>query len=295
MINKCYAPCSLEEAIGTLSSIEERTRVIAGGTDLVIQLQNREVHLDSVVDISGIEELSYICDDHGKISIGAAITHTELAESRTIGIHAPLLAEAARSIGSRQIRNVGTIGGNIVNGQPAADTAIALLALDAEITIVSTEGERTIPLNKLYRPGGGVALDPSREILKEITFDSLLEKGGVGAFGRLARRKSLALPVFNCGVVLWFDQVDFSVRRAAISMGPVGRAPFRANEAEAILTGAVPGEETFKRAAAAAADEARPRDSLFRGSAGYRKHVAAVIVFRSLKNAWNIINGRCED
>jgi CO/xanthine dehydrogenase FAD-binding subunit len=289
MIGRYYKPASLEEALAILHDFRGKARVIAGGTDLVLQLMQKGLSLDAVVDITNLKQLRFISEGETKIRVGALSTHTDLAESSLIRRKASLLSDAAGSVGSLQIRNVGTVGGNIVNAQPAADTAIALLALDALVKVISISGEKRVPLAALYRPGGGSSLDPRREILTEIIFMPLKKDKAAGVFGRLARRKAVALPVFNTAVTIWSGEDKNILSDVCIAMGPVARVPFRAREAEKFLRGNPPGENIFQQAAGIAADEARPRDSQFRGSADYRKKLARVMVFRALSRTWEII------
>ncbi len=287
MYDNYYQPASLEEALSILEENRGRARVVAGGTDLILQLHNREVSVRLLVDLTRITQLRQIGEENGLIKIGSLATHTDVATSPLLQSSVSFLSEAAGSIGSLQIRNVGTVGGNIINAQPAADAAVALLALDAVCKVVSATGEREVPLAALYRPEGGTTLDPGREILTEIFFASPGKQGGAGAFMRLARRKAVSLPVFNTAVVLWPGEKKKSLSAARIVMGPVARVPFRAREAERVLTGNSASEECFRQAAQAAAGEARPRDSHFRGSSLYRKKLTQVMVFRALVKAWD--------
>lgn len=285
MFRKYYRPKNLSEALAILSDYGGRARVMAGGTDLIVQLSRGDISFDAVVDITRIKELRYIIEEDG-IKIGALATHTDLSESILIKQKAPYLAEAAGEVGSLQIRNVGTVGGNIVNAQPAADTAIPLMALNAVATIVSATGARQLPLEKLYHPDGGTMLDPTCELLTEISFHSPKDMGGNGAFGRVAKRKALALPVFNAAVVLLPSINKDGIKDARIVMGPVARFPFRAGKAEKLLEESPPEENIFREAAITASHEAQPRDSVFRGSSVYRKKLVQIIVYRNLIKAW---------
>lgn len=293
MLQKYYRPRSVEAALEILQEYQGRARIIAGGTDLVLQLRSKNEYPAALVDLSAVDELRYIvAEEDGKIKIGALSTHTDLAESNILHALAPLLSRAASSVGSLQIRNVGTVGGNIVNAQPAADTAVVLLALDAWVTIVSVTGKRQVPLEQLYLPGGGSALDPAREMLQEISFVSPWVKRGGGASGRLGKRKALVLPVFNVAAVLHQQECGFALDSARIVMAPVALMPLRARAAESYLAGKVPDETNFKEAAFLAAQEARPRDSVFRGSSAYRKHIVEVLVRRTLCEAGETLPGK---
>jgi len=285
MFSQYYRPQSIGDALSILEMHEGRARVLAGGTDLVVQLNRREIAFEAAVDITAINEMRYIREEGGKIKIGALATHTDLAESPLLHKNAPFLADAARSIGSLQIRNVATVGGNIVNAQPGADTAVTLLALDAVATLLSPAGTRQVPCSELYHPGGGSTVNPAREILAEFSFYPPLYSGGSGSFGRVARRKALALPVFNTAVVLRASSKT-RLDDVRIIMAPVAPIPFRAREAERVLLNNTLDENTFREAAAVASREANPRDSVFRGSSAYRKKLAGVIVCRTLAEAW---------
>jgi len=286
LYSEYYRPGSVEEAQSILAKYKGKARIIAGGTDLILQLKAKTVLCDAVVDISSLKELRYITEDENErqIRIGPLSTHTDLAESSLLKQKCPLLCEAASSVGSLQIRNVGTVGGNIINGQPAADTAVPLIALNAACRIVNSKGNHTQQLLELYRPEGGTTLDPTSELLTGISFS--LPAGAGSAFGRAARRKALALPVFNTAVVLVPAADRNSITEARIVMGPVARTPIRPGEAEKQLLTGAPGEEMFRKAAVLAAAEANPRDSHFRGAAAYRKQLAEVIIYRTIKKAW---------
>lgn len=289
MFRKYYKPGDVDEALAILAEYRGRARVLAGGTDLVLQLKKKELAVEAVVDITGITELRYIREESGEIKIGALATHSDLSSSPLLRLKAPFLAEAAESVGSLQIRNVGTIGGNVVNAQPAADTAIPLLALDAIATVASPEGIRQLPFEELYLPGGGSAVDPAREIVLEFSFIPPGNAGGAGSFGRVARRKALCLPVFNTAVVLFPDALKEKIAGVRLAMGPVAPVPIRARKAEKILLERIPEDKTYREAAQAAAEEAAPRDSVFRGSSWYRKKLAEAVIYRNLKKAGELI------
>ena len=289
MFQKYFKPGDVDEALAILAEYGGKARVLAGGTDLVLQLKKEELAVEAVVDITGIAELRFIREENDEIKIGALATHSDLSSSPLLRLKAPFLAEAAESVGSLQIRNVGTIGGNIVNAQPAADTAIPLLALDALATVASPEGIRQLPVAELYLPGGGSAVDPSREIVLSFSFNPPGNAGGAGSFGRVARRKALCLPVFNMAVVLFPDALKEKIAGARLAMGPVAPVPLRARKAEKILLEGVPGDKVYREAAQAAAAEAAPRDSLFRGSSWYRKKLAGAVIYRHLKLAAALI------
>ncbi len=275
-------PASIEEALEVLTAYNGQARLVAGGTDLILELQEGKRQVEALVDITRIPRLDAIELDKGIITLGAAVTYRQVIDSPPLQARAPVLVEASRTVGSPQIRNVGTVTGNVVNAMPAADGAIALFALGAELEVASPDGRRWAPIEELYEGPGRSKVDPSREMVTAIRFPALGENQGT-AFERLARRKALALPVLNVAVVVTADHDTF--RDAHIAMGPVAPTPFRARRAEETLRSAPANPEMIQRVAEVAAGEAQPRSSLLRASATYRKEVLAVLVRRSLERA----------
>lgn len=224
------------------------------------------------------------------IRLGAAVTHNQVAKSKLIQEKASVLARAARSVGSLQIRNTATVVGNVVNAQPAADAAVALVALGAVAEVVSPSGKEYIPVEKLYAGVGKSVLDSTSQIVTRIQFPALLKNQG-SAYERLEQRKALALPMLNVAVVV--SLADNRFQWARIVMAPVGPGPVRATEAEAILTGADVSLGNIENAAAAARAQANPRSSALRGSREYRLEVLPVLVRRALEAAVVRAGGNC--
>jgi carbon-monoxide dehydrogenase medium subunit len=280
---------SLNEALSVLACYDGEAQVVAGGTDLVLQLREKKQQVKALVDISGLTELKQIREVDGWLRVGALSTHTQITRSPLIRAKAAALAEAAASVGSAQIRNVGTVGGNVVNAQPAADTAIALLALDARVTVISRKGEIIRPLSALFRGVGQSAVDPTTEIVSEFLLP-LSSGRTASSFKRLSRRKALSLPILNTAVSLELtsDLQRFSGVR--IAAGPVAPVPWRAGDAEALLEGSPVSEKLIREACLLAADKATPRDSL-RGSAAYRREMVKVLVYRAIKAAVEELGG----
>ncbi|AKX94778.1 molybdopterin dehydrogenase [Moorella thermoacetica] len=264
-------------------------RLIAGGTDLVIDLKEKRRQVTTLVDITRIPELKIITETNGKIILGGAATHTRVATSSLIRQKLPALAAAAAAVGSPQVRNVGTLAGNVVNAQPAADTAVALVALGAVATILGAEGERQVPVADLYAGVGRSLVDAGREIITRFTVD-LWGEGESSAFVRLSPRRALSLPMLNVAVRV---QVREGIcTRARISIAPVAPRPFLCEEAAASLVGREPTAKAIARAASVAKEAARPRDSLLRGSGAYRKDMTAVLVARALSEAFSRATSR---
>lgn len=278
-----YRPESVTEALQLLASARGRARLVAGATDLSIQLKRGEAELDALVDVTAIRDLGYVRLSGSKIEIGALVTHAQAAQSELLQERALLLAEACSQVGSPQIRNVGTIVGNIVNAQPAADSIVALMALEARLTVVSRAGERQLPISQVCLSPGRSVIDPCNEMVTQVEFEMPLADSG-SSYQRLAQRQALSLPVVAVGTVVTVNAEERRFERARIAVGPVAPIPFRAEAAERSLQDAPLESGFIDEAAALAARDANPRDSL-RGGAGYRKHMVEVLVRRSLLRA----------
>jgi carbon-monoxide dehydrogenase medium subunit len=216
------------------------------------------------------------------VYIGALVTHSQVATSPLIRERAEVLAEACGSVGGPQIRNVGTLVGNVVNALPAADGAMALFALEAEGEVAERTGRRWTPIASLYAGVGRCTVDSCEAMITQVRFPAL-GVGEAGAFERLAKRKALILPILNSAVVVGID--GGRIERARIAIGPVATTPFVATEAAEGLIGRKADEASIAEAAGLASQVAEPRYSLLRGSAEYRKSMVEVLVRRALTRA----------
>jgi carbon-monoxide dehydrogenase medium subunit len=277
-------PTSLEEALAVLQERQGQARVIAGGTDLIIQLKKKEVAARCLVDVTNLDELKDIALEDGFIRIGACVTHRELASSSLIRERAAALAEGASQVGSPQIRNMGTVGGNIVNAQPAADAVIPLVALEAEVEIATATGTRREPLGSLCVGPGRCTVDPTAEILTAVRFRALDPNQG-SAFERLAKRKALALPILNAAAVVALNDGGDAFQEVRLAVGPAAPTPFRARQAEEALRGAVVEAPAIAAALELAAREAQPRTNPVRGSQDYRREMVKVLLRRAVERA----------
>lgn len=282
MLQDYLLPESVADALAALKSGGGRSRIIAGGTDLLLDIADGKKEAGCLVDISRIPELKKITLEEGVIRVGAAVTHNQAARSEIINEKAFALAQAARSVGSLQIRNSGTVVGNVVNAQPAADTAVALVALGAVAEITSPGGMDSVPVEKMYAGVGKSVVDSTVQLVTGVRFQAE-SKGQGSAFVRLAQRQALALPMLNVAVMVSLEEDRFQWVR--IAMAPVGPGPVRAAGAEEFLRGAAVDPEVIKKAAREAAAQADPRDSALRGSREYRLAVLPVLVRRALEMA----------
>ncbi len=282
MWQKYLFPATVQEALEMLAAHGGQARIIAGGTDLVLQSQRGQRAATVMVDITRIPGLDGIEEHEDYVTIGCQATHAQIAASPLIHQKAEVLALACGSVGGPQTRNVGTLVGNVVNALPAADGAVALFALDAEVEVVDAEGRRWLPIAAMYAGVGKCTIDPCVQMVTAIRFRPL-SNGWASAYQRLANRKALALPILNAAVVVGLE--DGVCSEVRIAVGPVAPTPFRAREAEAALVGQPPTPEAVVRAARLAADAANPRDSALRGSRDYRKAMVEVLVRRALTQA----------
>ncbi len=279
-----YIVNTLEEALKYLAEYGERGRIVAGGTDLVLEMERGgRKGIDSLIDISTIRGLDAIhLDSDGSIHLGALVTHNHCVASDVIYRHATPLYQAAVQVGSPQIRNRGTIAGNLITASPANDTIPALIALGAEIKLRSLAGERSVRLADFYTGVRKTIMRPD-EILVEISLHGLKEgangKVDKGAFYKFGLRKAQAISVVNAAVVIQMQ--GEIVEKAVITLGAVAPTIVRATEAEAALEGAPLTEENVEKAARLAMQAARPIDDL-RSSGAYRKEALRVAVKRAL-------------
>ena len=276
-------PETMEEALSILNHGAGTARVIAGGTDLMLDIQGGRHAVNTLVDLGNIEGLDCITEQGGEIRIGANVTCTQIAVSSLIREKAPALQQGARKLGSKQIRNIATAAGNIIRAQPAADTAVPLTALGARLEVASAAGTRTIPILDAYGDGFAKStIDSTSEILTFIIVPA--QKPGEGSsYVRLDKRKVLSLPILNiaCKVALSGDVIE----TASIAMGPVGPGPQRAVDAENRLAGAAVSDENIQAAAQLVVNQCDPRDSLVRGSRTYRLAVIGTLARRAITQA----------
>jgi carbon-monoxide dehydrogenase medium subunit len=277
-------PNSVQETLEILGRYEGRAQLIAGGTDLIVEIQEGKHSVDCLVDVTRIPGLDYIERQGDHIVLGANVTFRQIKDSPLLREEARVLAEAAGTVGALQIQTVATLAGNVVSALPAADGSVALLALDAEAEIAGEQGRTWRPVSELFLGPGRSALDPSRQMLTAIRFPVPPGRHG-SAWERIGRRRALVLPILNCAVSLALQDGDGALAWARIGLGPVAPVPFRAREAEAYLAGRPATGETFARAGEIAAGEARPRTSLLRASKEYRVEVLKVLVRQGLARA----------
>jgi carbon-monoxide dehydrogenase medium subunit len=275
------APTTLDEALSLLAQYKSKARVIAGGTDLVPKLKRREVKApEYVIDLKGIPGLDKIRQDIGGLTIGALVTIGVVESSPLIQQKFAILAQAAQSMASPQVRNRGTIAGNICNAVPSADSAPALLTLGARLKLISRKGERTINIEDFFTGPNRTALT-DEEILLEIKIPDMPPKSK-GVYLKLSPRRAMDLAIVGAAVVVVPE--DGICKDIRIALGAVAPTPLRTMKAETVLKGQKFNDNLIEKAAKAAAAEASPIDD-HRASAEYRRDMIEVLVKRAIKQA----------
>ena len=271
-------PTSLDELTALLSRHSATVpRYLAGGTDLLVAMRTGKDAPELVVDLKGLPELCVVnTSEPGTLWIGSLTTIHSLEINETIRTQLPLLLEAARSLGSWQVRNRGTIGGNLANGAPTADMAISLLALDAEIYTWSPTAKRKIPIGSFWTGARKTALRPGEIITGvEIT----LKQKSMSAYLKLGPRQAMDIAIASAAVIITPGQQV--IQEARIALGGAGPTPLRARAAEAYLKGQPALTEHIVQAGKLAAEESNPRTSS-RASREYRLSVIPVLVERAI-------------
>lgn len=286
-----HAPKNLLEAVEVLKRLGPDAMVLAGGTDMLPALKARAVRPDAVVSLHAVKDLNYITKEDGCLRVGALACHTDLADSRLVKDTVPILAQACGLIGSWQIRNTATIGGNLCNASPVADTATPLLVLDASVVLQSPDGNREMTVHKFFTGPGTTELGFG-ELLKEIRIP-LPGTGSAGCYLKLMRRKALDLALVGVAIQAEPDLDRHRVRRLAIALGGVAPTPIRVSEAENLLAGldyaaalgAVP------KAARMAVSATNPITDV-RASANYRRMITETYVAKGLKTLFETLEKR---
>ena len=280
MWNRYINATTIAEVLQALSENRERARIVAGGTDLILELE-RGVRrgIETLIDVTRIPNLDAITiDEDHVIHLGPLVTHNHCVESRLIRARAYPLARAAWEVGAPQIRNRGTIAGNLITASPANDTITPLMALDAALTLQSTRGTRTVALKDFYTGVRKTVMQPD-EMLVDISFPAM-QGTARGTFIKLALRRAQAISIIDVALVL--DMQADSVKSAAIALGAVAPTIIRAREAETYLEGRKLSDEVIEEAARLTMVSCKPIDDI-RGSAAYRSEMVRVCTARGLR------------
>jgi carbon-monoxide dehydrogenase medium subunit len=293
-------PKTLEEALSLLNQQGKKAKLIAGGTDVIVLIKQKTMAPDILISLRGIPGLDQI-QYNGTLRIGALVTHRAIEKSEVIRKEFSALADAADVLGSIQIRNVATIGGNICTAAPSADTATPLLVLGTQVKIKSLKEEKTVPIEEFFT-GPGETILKKGEIVTELVMPKPLPHTG-SAYWKLQRRLALDLPILGVSTLLSLDkgtiscsdmlctvspissilhtmeQDELVCKEVRIALGVAAPTPIRALKAESLLRGKKISDELLEEVAETAVKEAQPRDTI-RGEAWYRSDMIRVLVKR---------------
>mgnify|MGYP000899682794 CR=1 FL=1 len=280
-----WEPSSLEHALNILAAHKGQALPLAGGTDLLVQINKNTLKYKNLVSLEGLEELSRETIDVSSVSLGAAMKIAAIECHEELIKKVPFLARAASELGSRQVRNLATIGGNLCNAAPSAEMAPPLLALNASVSITSPEGKRFIPLETLFT-GPGQTVLRSYDLVDSIEF--YLPQGiWHGAYYKLSPRRAMDIAVVNVAVVIVVDhQNREKLTGARIALGAVAPTPVRAYEAEALLNGKILTDETIDLSSRLSAKISRPITDI-RATADYRRAMVYELVKKGLQECRN--------
>jgi CO/xanthine dehydrogenase FAD-binding subunit len=282
-----HAPTSLSEALDLLAEYNGKGSVLAGGTDLLVSMKRREALPEHLISLKGIEDLKGLHDEKEGIRIGALVTLGQIEHSKTIQDKFCVLWDAVQVMASLQVRNLGTIGGNLCSAAPSADTAPPLIVLDASVEITGPSGKRRMPVEKFFKGPGESMLKPG-EILTQILIPNPVKKSS-GAYLKLMRRAAMDLAQVGVAAWLSFDSEKGTCTGAKIALGAVGSTPIRALKAEQVVLNKEVNETVGKEAGMIAAQEANPRSSM-RASKEYRREMIEVLTKRAVMAAYNRIH-----
>jgi CO/xanthine dehydrogenase FAD-binding subunit len=275
-------PSSLEEACAMLSAPGGPVKALAGGTDLIVQMRAGSLQLETLVSLRDVPGLSFVrAEDDGGLTIGALTALGVIEHSPDVNERFPAIAQAAAWVGSVQVRSRATVGGNLCNAAPSADTAPILIALGAEAVLTDGRGERVVLLEEFFT-GPGRSVLARGELLKEIHVPSAARHG----FATYLKTFRSAMDCCTVGVGVWVDFAPGStvVRDARLALGAVAPTPMRARASEALLVGRDLDETTIALVSAKAVEEAQPIDDI-RSSADYRQVLVEVMTSRVLEAA----------
>ena len=274
-----YEPSALDEACTLLMNPNGRAKVLAGGTDLIVQLKEKQIDIDCVINLKKIKGLSEVTFDEEKgLRIGALVTWTQILDCEPVKKHYPILMSAAETMASTQVRNVATLAGNVCHASPAANGSIPLLLYEAECTVQGPNGKRSFPIHEMFKDVQKNSLRKG-EILTDIS-TSLPFPGTKGTYYKFAPRKAMDLASVVVGALVRVNNGTF--HKIRIALGAVAPVPFRARRAEGVLAGQAVTDEIIRKAAETAAIESAPISDI-RASKEYRVEIIKELTFRAIK------------
>jgi aerobic carbon-monoxide dehydrogenase medium subunit len=274
-----HHPATVAEAVGLAHALGEGARFLAGGTDLVVQMNQKRVAPEHLIDLGSLKHLASIEERSDAITLGALSTHKAIERHQAFQGALLALAEAARLVGGHQIRNRGTVGGNIMNASPAADVVVPLLTLDAELTLQRVDNTRIVKLED-FLVSSGRTMRQEAELLTFIRF-AKMPASTATSFLKAGRRRALEISIVCAAARLTLDAVRGVCRDARIALGAVGARTLRSHLAEQHLEGRAPDTNLLREAGRLAAQSCAPITDV-RASAEYRRRLVMTLVARAL-------------
>jgi CO/xanthine dehydrogenase FAD-binding subunit len=281
-----FAPQQIEEALEILTEYGKEIKVIAGGTDLLIQYYDRLYEVNGWLDLKNIKELKEIKIHQNRMEIGAMVTHIQLENSEDIKKYYPVLNQAAADIGSPQIRNRGTIGGNIVNASPAGDLLAPLMAYDAQFRLLSVQGEKIVPAEEFFIGPKKTILETAQLLTRIIL--PLPSERTYGSWIKIGKRKALIIATITLAMVVEMDEDNKTVEDVRTCLGSVAPTPIEIKEIRKKMVGKKINQLDFNQLGQLVEDKISPIDDI-RGTREYRKDVAKNIMIDALEEiglAW---------
>ncbi|KAI4442634.1 xanthine dehydrogenase FAD-binding subunit XdhB [Schaedlerella arabinosiphila] len=292
-IKALYEAESVEHAVRLLMEHPE-AQIIAGGSDVLVQMREGKRAGKELVSIYGLDEMRGVSyEEDGAIRIGSLTSFSHITRDAIIQKHINVLGEAVDMVGGPQIRNIGTIGGNTCNGVTSADSASTLHAWDAVVEITGPEGVRRIPIHDFYIKAGVVDLRPG-EVQTAIIIPKEAYEGYNGHYIKYAMRNAMDIATTGCSVNVKLSEDKKTIEDARIAYGVAGPVPMRAPSAEKTAKGKPVSEETIKAFAQAVLEDINPRDS-WRASKAFRQHIAVVLAERALKESIRLAGGEVNE
>jgi len=275
-----FAPQKIEEALEILSRYGKEIKVIAGGTDLLVQYYDRLYEVNGWLDLRNIKELKEIKIYKDKMEIRAMVTHAQLEKSEDIRKYFPILSQAAADIGSPQIRNQGTIGGNIVNASPAGDLLPPLIAYKAKFKLLSSKDESIIPVEEFFIGPKETILKPE-QLLAQIVLP-LPNKRTYGSWIKIGKRKAVIIATITIALVIEMDEDNKIIKDVRTCLGSVAPTPIEIKEVRAKMIGKKFNQLDFNQLGQLVEDKISPIDDI-RGTREYRNDVAKEIMINALE------------
>jgi len=283
-----FAPQKIEKALEILARYGKEIKIIAGGTDLLIQYYDRLYEVGSWLDLKNIKELKEIKIYQNQIEVGAMVSHAQLEKSEDINKYFPILNQAAADIGSPQIRNRGTIGGNIVNASPAGDLLAPLMAYDAQFRLLSTQGEKIVPAEEFFIGPKKTILRPEQLLVQIIL--PLPKKKTYGCWIKIGKRKALIIATITLALVVEMAEDNKTIKDVRTCLGSVAPTPIEIKEIRKKMVKKNFNQLNFSELGQIVEDKISPIDDI-RGTREYRKDIAKNIMINALKEIISQLEG----